>query len=101
MRKIILTLFIINLSLFGDYNIIYNGIKVGKIKDFSTIKDGYLIGKPINLFMGFFVPWDNYIIFQDGKKPTIKGKNKYKKDRHLILELINRLKIKCDPILER
>ncbi|SHO81731.1 hypothetical protein MNB_SV-15-1526 [hydrothermal vent metagenome] len=89
--KAILLIFIINLPLFADYTISYNGIKVGKIKDFSTIKNGYLIGKPINSFMGFFVPWDNYIIFQEGKKPIIKGKNRYKKDKHLILELINRL----------
>jgi len=91
MKRVILILFIINLSLFGDYNIIYKGITLGRIKDFSTIKSGYLIGKPTNSILRLLTPWDNYIIYQEGKKPNIKGDNKYKKDKHLLLHLINKL----------
>ena len=73
------------------YNIAYNGISVGKIRDFSTIDRGYLIGRPINKVLGFFVPWSNYIIYEEGKKPKVKGKNKYRKDKHLLLRLIKEL----------
>jgi len=91
MRKYLFILFISSIYLFGEYNIIYKGIIVGRIKDFSTIKNGYLIGKPTNSILRLLTPWDNYIIYQEGKKPKIKGDNKYKKDKHLLLHLINKL----------
>ena len=89
--NIFFMLFISTILLFGDYNIVYKSITVGRIKDFSTIKNGYLIGKPTNSILKLLTPWDNYIIYQEGKKPNIKGDNKYKKDKHLLLHLINKL----------
>ncbi len=96
MKKVLIIFVISTILLFAQeqdrvYNISYNGISVGKIKDFSTINQGYLIGRPVNRILGFFVPWENYVIYEENKKPIVKGKNKYKKDKHLLLRLIKEL----------
>ena len=51
------------ISLFGEYKIVYRGINVGEIKDFTTIKNGYLIGKSNNSLLKLFIPWQNYKIY--------------------------------------
>ncbi len=94
MKKIVI-LFISIISLFAtpnkEYNILYGSIILGKISDFSTINKGYLIGKPTNGVLNFLISWDNYIIYEESKKPNITGDNKYKKDKHLLLSLVREL----------
>ncbi len=95
MRKIVLFLIFCTVVLFAStnnkYNIKLHGIKVGTIDNFSTIDKGYLVGKPKGGLLNLLTPFDNYIIYEPNKKPELKGKNKYKKDKYLLLELIKQL----------
>ncbi|MBT3280466.1 MAG: hypothetical protein HOF69_00060 [Campylobacteraceae bacterium] len=95
MIKLVPILLLSMISLFGisnnEYYIQYKGITLGKISDFSTIDKGYLIGKPVGGILGAFITFDNYIIHEAGKKPKIKGDNKEKKDKYLLLSLIRKI----------
>jgi hypothetical protein len=71
-----------------QYYIKYNSMKIGKIKNFNTIKDGYLVGEKIDSLATMFLSFDNYIIYSSNK-PQVAGKNKYKKDKNSILKIIN------------
>jgi hypothetical protein len=91
--KALLLLFITTFFVFANketpqYIIKYNSMKIGKIKNFNTIKDGYLIGEKIDSLTTMFLPFDNYIIYSNNK-PKVSGKNKYKKDNSSILKIIN------------
>ena len=93
--KTILILWICIASLFAnlnkEYNILYGTMVLGKIADFTTINKGYLIGKPTSGLLKLLISWDNYIIYEELKKPNISGENKYKKDKHLLLGLVRKL----------
>ncbi len=95
MKKIVIIFLISYISLFAiqskEYYILYNKITLGKISDFSTINKGYLIGESTNGFMNLFTKYENYIIYEDKNKPEVKGDNKYKKDKYLLLSLIKTL----------
>jgi len=95
MNKIIVSLLLSTVVLLGSskdqYSIKLHGITVGIISDFSTIDKGYLVGKPLGGLLSVLTPFDYYVIFEPNKKPNIKGKNKYKKDKYLLLDLIKQL----------
>ncbi len=71
----------------NGYYIQYKGITLGKISDFSTINQGYLLGKTSDNIFSLLIPYDHYIIYED-HKPQVLGKNKYKKDKYYLLNLI-------------
>lgn len=74
-----------------EYNVLINNIVLGKISDFSTINNGYLVAKPTNFLVKLFTSFDNYIIYEENKKPNIQGDNKYKKDKYLLLSIVREL----------
>lgn len=78
----------------STYYVTYGSITLGDIKNIDTIKDGYLIATPSSSFIKFILGFDNYVIYQENKKPKVKGDTKYKKDKYLILNLINKLQLK-------
>jgi hypothetical protein len=86
MKKIIYML-MLNVIIGNSYSIEYRGIKLGEIKNFETINKGYLIGESVGGLIRSIVPFDNYIIYEKNK-PEKKGKNKYKKDNNMILEIV-------------
>jgi hypothetical protein len=80
-----------------DYLITYGDITLGKIDNINTIKEGYLVAKPTNKFLRYLLRFDHYIIYEEGKKPSIEGDNKNKKDKYLILKLVNELQSNRQP----
>ena len=71
-----------------EYYVLKNDITLGIINDFSTINQGYLSAKPTNVILKLFTSFDNYIIYEEGKKPNIAGDNEYKKDKYLLLSIV-------------
>ena len=91
MFKKIFVIFILSFTFLiaTDYKISYKGIKMGIIKDISTIKQHYLFAKPDN----FLVRWilgKKYLIFHDEEyKEPRRDDTKYKEDKHKIFFMIN------------
>ncbi len=75
----------------SKYYITYDDMTLGKLTNINTIKDGYLVAVPTSSWLKFVFNFDNYIVYEENKKPKITGKNKYSKDKHYILELVNTL----------
>ncbi len=75
----------------SEYYILKNSITLGKINDFSTINDGYLIAKPTNKVLKWFISWNHYVLYEKDKKPYIQGEIKYKKDKYFLLSLVREL----------
>ncbi|HIP12564.1 MAG TPA: hypothetical protein EYG97_03330 [Arcobacter sp.] len=94
MKKIIL-LILSSVYLFAnttnEYYVKYNDYTIGKITNFDTIEKGYLVAKPTGFLFSSLFPFENYIIYENGKQPKLKQKNKYKKDKYFLLDLVRQL----------
>jgi len=92
MKKLFIILIFINIAFANNtYHVTYGSMTLGDIKDINTIKKGYLIAVPSNSFIKFVLGFDKYVIYENDNKPNLKGDVKYKKDKYLILSLINSL----------
>lgn len=92
MLKKFITILLLSSSLFAQniYEIKYNGIKVGDIKDLSTIKNGYLQAEATS-YLKFFVWYDKIVIYKEPFELKKSKKIKYKKDSNNILDLLQEL----------
>ncbi|MEA3497559.1 MAG: hypothetical protein U9R16_00735 [Campylobacterota bacterium] len=78
----------------NKYNVYKSGISLGVSNNFNTLNKGYIVLIPTNKILKIFISFDKYIIYEEGKKPNIKGDNKYKRDKHMLLNLIRELSSK-------
>ena len=89
MKKLILLIVLSNSFLFANYSIYYNKIKLGVIKDFSSLKDNYIKIKVTNPIARFMLGKKELIYFNSLFQKTRTKDIYYKKDKH---EIVNVLK---------
>lgn len=89
---------------FASYDIYYSNLRVGVIKDFSTVNENYLKIKVTNPIARLLLGKKEMIFYNSDYKLTSKNdKIKYKRDKYHIIKIIqksiqNRLDIGNIPI---
>lgn len=73
----------------NKYDIYFEDMHLGTIKNLETIHNGYLVAKP-NFFVKSILKYDNFLLYT--KKPEKNYKNpKYKYDKHQVLNILSML----------
>lgn len=90
MRYILCFLIFTNLLL-ANYKITYHNLKLGEIKDLTTINESYLKVKVTNPIARFLLRAKYMILYnEDFKGEKSEKKTKYKKDNYQLIRLISR-----------
>jgi len=92
MKKICLYCCIVGTFAFAEYKVEYNGIEVGKVENFDTLKDSYVKANPTSWLSKMYLGNRNLIIYDEqfslSKDET---KNKYKKERSSLIDLLKNI----------
>ncbi len=89
--KFLLTLLLLTNFAFADYTIKYQGLTLGNIENFDTIKDNYLVANVTNTIARFLLGKDKFVFYNEdyiGKKDD--ENTKYKKDKYAIVYILNK-----------
>jgi len=75
---------------FAKYDVIYNNVKLGEIKDMETIKNDYIEIKLTSKLVKFFSSKEKYVLHNDNfeGKQTNQKDIKYKKDKYQVLNIV-------------
>lgn len=109
--KFILTILLLTNFAFASYTIKYQGLSLGIIKNFDTLKDNYLIADVTNKIARFLIGKDKFVFYNEDYKGITNDKNtKYKKDKKAIIYILQkaaandtkneRLQIKKDKFID-
>ena len=89
--KFILTLLLLTNFAFANYTITYQGLTLGTIENFETIKDNYLEANVTNRIARFLLGKDKFVFYNEkytGKKD--EKNTKYKKDKYAIVYILQK-----------
>jgi hypothetical protein len=89
--KFLLTLLLLTNFTFASYTIKYQGLTLGNIENFDTIKDNYLEANVTNKIARFLLGKDKFVFYNEdyiGKKDD--ENTKYKKDNYAIVYILNK-----------
>ena len=89
--KFILTLLLLSNFLFASYTIKYQGLTLGTIKNFDTLKDNYLEADVTNKIARLLLGKDKFVFYNEdytGKKDN--KDTKYKKDKYAIVYILQK-----------
>ena len=109
--KFLLTLLLLANFAFASYTIKYQGLTLGNIKNFDTLKDNYLEAKVTNKIARFLLGKDKFVFYNEDYKGKKDDENtKYKKDKVAIVYILKkayknnteneRIKVKKDKFID-
>ncbi len=91
MKKLFMLSFCVSTFCFGNYSVYFNGIKLGDIKNFDTLKENYLKGSVTNGLANFLLGKDFFVYYNEDYKGITNDKNtKYKKDKYGIIYILKK-----------
>ena len=89
--KFILTLLLLTNFAFASYTIKYQGLTLGTITNFDTLKDNYLEADVTNKIARFLLGKDKFVFYNEDYKGKKNDKNtKYKKDKYAIVDILKK-----------
>jgi hypothetical protein len=89
--KFILTLLLLTNFAFASYTIKYQGLELGTITNFETLKDNYLEANVTNKIARFLLGKDKFVFYNEDYKGKKDDKNtKYKKDKYAIVYILKK-----------
>ncbi|KAB7884416.1 hypothetical protein [Poseidonibacter ostreae] len=89
--KFLLTLLLLTNFAFASYTIKYQGLTLGNIENFDTIKDNYLEATVTNKIARLLLGKDKFVFYNEdyiGKKDD--ENTKYKKDKYAIVYILKK-----------
>ena len=89
--KFLLTLLLLTNFAFASYTIKYQGLTLGNIENFDTIKDNYLEATVTNKIARLLLGKDKFVFYNEdyiGKK--YDENTKYKKDKYAIVYILKK-----------
>ena len=89
--KFILTILLLTNFAFASYTIKYQGLTLGNIENFDTIKNNYLEANVTNKIARFLLGKDKFVFYNEDYKGTKEDNNtKYKKDKYAIVYILKK-----------
>lgn len=89
--KLILTILLLTNFAFASYTIKYQGLELGTITNFDTLKDNYLEANVTNKIARFLLGKDKFVFYNEDYKGTKNDKDtKYKKDKYAIVYILKK-----------
>lgn len=89
--KTILTILLFTNLAFASYTIKYQGLTLGTIKNFDTLKDNYLEADVTNSIARFLLGKDKFVFYNEDYKGKKDDSNtKYKKDKYAIVYILQK-----------
>lgn len=89
--KFLLTLLLLTNFAFASYTIKYQGLTLGNIENFDTLKDNYLEANVTNKIARFLLGKDKFVFYNEDYIGKKDDKNtKYKKDNYAIVYILNK-----------
>ncbi len=90
MRYILFITLICSFS-FAKYDVVYNNIKVGEIRNLETIKEDYLEIDVTSGLVKFLFSKDKFVVYNEDYNGKLEKEKriKYKKDKYQILHIIH------------
>ncbi|MAD41250.1 MAG: hypothetical protein CL623_02520 [Arcobacter sp.] len=89
--KFLLTLLLLTNFAFASYTIKYQGLTLGNIDNFDTIKDNYLEANVTNKIARFLLGKDKFVFYNEDYKGKKDDSNtKYKKDKYAIVYILKK-----------
>ncbi len=89
--RYLLSVFLVFSFSFAKYDVIYNGMKLGEISNFETIKKDYLEIDVTSNLAKLISAKDKFIVYNEKYNGKFEKSNdiKFKKDKYQILKIIN------------
>ena len=86
MKKIVIMIMLtLSLQAFSStYDVKYKGVRLGEIRDLSTLEDLYLKAEVTSRVARFLLGKDSVVFYAGDKKPDV-AKAKFKKDKKMML----------------
>jgi len=89
--KFLLILLLFTNFVFASYTIKYQGLTLGNIENFDTLKDNYLEANVTNKIARFLLGKDKFVFYNEDYIGTKNDKNtKYKKDKYAIVYILQK-----------
>lgn len=89
--KFILTLLLLTNLAYASYTIKYQGLELGTIDNFETLKDNYLEANVTNKLARLLLGKDKFVFYNEDYKGTKDDENtKYKKDKYAIVYILKK-----------
>jgi hypothetical protein len=89
--KFILTILLLTNFAFASYTIKYQGLELGTITNFDTLKNNYLEANITNSIARLLLGKDKFVFYNEDYKGKKDDKNtKYKKDKYAIVYILQK-----------